>query len=160
MKWKRLSLVFKPIKPQDWMGLQLKQQEHFGRINYWQSQLAGVIKLLHKGGTQDSLTNWRPIAVLSLMYKIVAKLLANRIGTIIPRLIDIQQKGFVQGRNIHNILLSFKLAQEYVQPRKQQAFFFKLYFVKAYAKNFLWDTLAAMGFCSQFISLVQGLVDQ
>jgi hypothetical protein len=52
------------------------------------------------------------------------------------------------------------LAQEFVQERKLDAFFLKLDFVKAYdrvKKKFLWGTLQAIGFCTKFIQLVQGL---
>jgi hypothetical protein len=49
------------------------------------TELACVIKLLHKGGEKELLSNWRPISLLTLVYKIIAKILANHIKGIIPK---------------------------------------------------------------------------
>ena len=35
--------------------------------------------MLHKGGTESDANNWRPIAILSISYKILAKIVFNRI---------------------------------------------------------------------------------
>jgi hypothetical protein len=87
------------------------------------SDLSCVIKLLHKGGDREALTNWKPISLLTLMYKIIAKLLASRIKDVIPEIVDGQQKGFVKGRSIHDIILAYRIGQEYVKATKQKAFF-------------------------------------
>jgi hypothetical protein len=94
------------------------------------------------------------------MYKIVAKLLANRLKPIIPRLVNSQQKGFVYGQQIQEKNLGFKLGQEFVKHNKLDAFFLKLDFLKAYDRvenNFLWGTLEAMGLSPTVIQLVKGL---
>jgi hypothetical protein len=55
-----------------------------------------MLTLLHKGGDRDNIRNWRPITLLNSDYKIISKLLANRIN----KIIHTDQKGFVAGRNI------------------------------------------------------------
>jgi hypothetical protein len=77
-----------------------------------------VIKLIHKGSQRDLLTNWRPVSLVTIMYKIVAKLIAGGLKLVIPRLVEAQQKGFVSGRLIQDNILGFKLAQEFVKDRK------------------------------------------
>ncbi|KAL3689560.1 hypothetical protein R1sor_015869 [Riccia sorocarpa] len=119
-----------------------------------------VIKLIPKGGDRKLLGNWRPISLMSLTYKIVAKLLANRVKIVLPNLVDIQQTGFVQGRHISDNVLSLKIGQEWAKWTAQKALFIKLDFVKAYDRvdhRFLWKVLEGFGFDSTFISLVQGL---
>jgi hypothetical protein len=39
----------------------------------------GLITLLHKGGDGEDLGNWRPITLLNIAYKILAKALQRRL---------------------------------------------------------------------------------
>lgn len=70
--------------------------------------------------------------MLSLIEKICAKLLANHIKGPTSLTIDPQQIGFLEGRNIMDNLLTFKLAQEYTTKTKQEATLLKIDFMKAY----------------------------
>ena len=65
------------------------------------SQRRGVITLVPKedSGLSD-LSNWRPITLLNLDYKIASKVIAKRIEKILPRIIHPDQTGFVKGRYI------------------------------------------------------------
>ncbi|KAL3693355.1 hypothetical protein R1sor_007006 [Riccia sorocarpa] len=73
----------------------------------WKQQ-QGVIKLLPKEGDKELIKNWSPIYLLNLGYKIIAKLMANRLKEILPKLVDRQQKGFVQGRSITDNVMAYK----------------------------------------------------
>jgi hypothetical protein len=64
------------------------------------SQYKGVLTLLHKGGEREDLKNWRPLTLLNCDYKIISKLLAERLKNVLTKLIHPDQKGFVKGRNI------------------------------------------------------------
>ena len=66
------------------------------------SQKMGLITLLYKQGEREDISNWRPITLLNTDYKIIAKCLAERLKTVLPKLIDEDQKGFVQGRSIES----------------------------------------------------------
>ena len=63
------------------------------------NQRVGVITLLPKG-TKDkkTLKNWRPITLLSTLYKIISGVIANRFKTALPYVIGLSQKGYVDGR--------------------------------------------------------------
>ena len=65
------------------------------------SQRRGVITLIPK---EDSdallLSNWRPITLLNVDYKIASKVIAKRIERVLPYLIHPDQTGFMKGRYI------------------------------------------------------------
>jgi hypothetical protein len=64
------------------------------------SQYKGVLTLLHKSGEREDIRNWRPLTLLNSDYKIIAKILAERLRVVFPKLIHSDHKGFVKGRNI------------------------------------------------------------
>ncbi len=47
----------------------------------------GQITLIPKSGDQARLGNWRPITLLDSLYKILAKLLAGRVQTVLPHIV-------------------------------------------------------------------------
>lgn len=63
-------------------------------------QNLGVITLLYKAGDRNELSNWRPITVLNTDYKIIEKVLSNRIKPILNRVIQNDQKAYRKGRQI------------------------------------------------------------
>ena len=61
----------------------------------------GVVTLIPKRDKDPLfLKNWRPLTMLNTDYKILAKLLAKRIKEVLPSLIDENQTGFMEGRQI------------------------------------------------------------
>jgi len=60
----------------------------------------GVITFIPKSGDHARLNNWRPITLLRSIYKILAKVLAGRLQTVLPNIIRPNQTGFVEGRSI------------------------------------------------------------
>ncbi|KAL3681900.1 hypothetical protein R1sor_024856 [Riccia sorocarpa] len=108
------------------------------------------------------LRNWRPISLMSLAYKIVSKILATRLRRVVAKLVDKEQTGFIEGRNIMDNVVSLKLGQEMTEATGESAIFCKLDFVKAFDRvqhNFLWATLRKMGFAESFIEMVQLLIN-
>ena len=65
------------------------------------SQRRGVISLIPKNDCDLSeLTGWRPITLLNVDYKILAKCIAKRIEPFLPKLIHSDQTGFMKDRFI------------------------------------------------------------
>ena len=65
----------------------------------------GIVKLLRKnkhGG--NGISNFRPLTMLNTDLKILAKILANRLQTVLPSLICPEQTCAVKGRNIQDSL--------------------------------------------------------
>ena len=123
--------------------------------SYWSSGklskqiAAAVIKLLYKGVDRTLLKNWRPILLLNCPYKIIAKILANRLKDLLPELVDHQQTGFVQGRHVQDNVMTLRMVQERVQHSKTPIAMLQLDLQKAYDRvdhEFMWALLAAYGF--------------
>lgn len=94
--------------------------------------LMGVIKLVAKGRNIQLFTNWRPLSMLTTTNKILGKFLANKTSMIIPRLVDVQQTGFIQSRSIVDNVLAYWVGQDYSRAKKLRALLLKLDFSKAY----------------------------
>lgn len=80
--------------------------------------IAGIIKLIPKEGDLSWISNWRPITMLSITYKIISKFLSNKMKPLIPFLVDEQQASFVPSRNILDNLLAFRLGEDWVKITK------------------------------------------
>jgi hypothetical protein len=118
------------------------------------SMTKGLIVLLHKGGCQKSLNNWRPITFLNVAYKLFAKYLQLRLQPIINEVISHDQSAFLP---MHFILDNIFLIYEtiaYTKESNQPLLFLKLDFSKAYDKldwHFLFKALESLGFPSSFL---------
>ena len=64
------------------------------------------IKIIPKKGDTSKIKNWRPISLLSNFYKIISRLINNRLKKICNRTISRAQKGFNQSRQLHEVIIN------------------------------------------------------
>ena len=78
------------------------------------SQRRGVVTLIPKADSDTlKLTNWRPITLLNVDYKIASKAIATRIKKVLPHLIHCDQTGFMKDRFIgQNVRLLCDLLEQ------------------------------------------------
>ena len=118
-----------------------------------------LIVFIPKSQNSRTVRDFRPISLLGGVYKIVAKILANRIRTLIPKLVHSSQAGFVQGRSLAESCLSVWAGME-EGPKVGDFVFLKIDFEKAYDRlewRFLEDCLRVMEFGPLFRRWIGGL---
>jgi len=104
---------------------------------------------------------FRPIALCNVIYKIISKVIANRLKPILPDLISEEQSGYVEGRQIlDNILLAQEMVHT-LQTRKMAGMLMQLDLSKDYDKvswNYVKAILNAFGFSEQWINWILALI--
>ena len=115
-----------------------------------QLQAQSLITLIPKPNKDLSfLSNWRPISLLNVDYKILTKVIANRIKLVLNNLIDSSQTGFIKGRYIgENIRLIYDVI-EYAEKHNKAGILFFADFEKAFDSlnhKFIFKTLDLFNF--------------
>ncbi len=126
------------------------------------SQRKGVICLLHKGKDlpRDELSNWRPLSLTNVDYKILAKVLALRFKNVIHVLINEDQAGFMQGRSASNVLRAIDDVIAYTDNNNIPGILLALDYSKAFdkiSKEFMVDTFRIFGFGENFVKWINVL---
>ncbi|GBG74652.1 hypothetical protein CBR_g19060 [Chara braunii] len=109
----------------------------------------GTITLIYKKGDKQNVRNWRPISLLNVSYKILAKALSRRLAKILPDLVRADQGAFVKGRSIAENILVAMGALEVISKEKRQVMVAMLDLEKAYDRvnwSFVLATLDHMNF--------------
>jgi hypothetical protein len=118
------------------------------------------VTLIPKVKAPDTMTKFRPISLCNVMYKIISKVLANLLKTVLDHVISGSQSAFVLGRLItDNILVAFEAFHYLKMKRQGQSTHMavKLSMSKAYDRVewiFLKSMMARMGFCARWVNLV------
>ena len=73
-----------------------------------------------KKGNNEQLKYWRPISLLCVNYKILTKILANRVKYVLSETISEQQNYSVPKRTIFNNLFLVRDIIRFIKERKQQ----------------------------------------
>jgi len=71
-----------------------------------ESFLTAQIKIIPKKGDTSKIKNWRPISLLSNFYKIISRLINNRLKKVANRIMSRGQKGFNQSRQLQEVILN------------------------------------------------------
>ncbi|PKU64444.1 Putative ribonuclease H protein [Dendrobium catenatum] len=122
-----------------------------------------LVILLPKVKNPEHPTNFRPISLYQTIYKVVAKVLVNRLKGVIPKLICEEQAPFVPGRSISNhCLLGQEVINKFKISKASSGFFaLKVDMEQAYDKM-SWKTLKLilrrMGFPLRFSDWVLNCV--
>jgi len=90
------------------------------------------IALIPKVDCPQKLADFRPIALVGCMYKVLAKVLANRLRTVLDFVVSDTQSAFVRGKQIlDGVLIANEVVDE-AKRLKKELLLFKVDFEKAY----------------------------
>ena len=118
------------------------------------------VTLIPKVKNPERISEFRPISLCNVIYKLISKVLANRLKPLLPSIVSENQSAFQAGRVItDNILMAFEtLHYMKTQQRGSTGFMaLKLDMSKAYDRvewSFLECLLRKMGFHSRWVNLM------
>ena len=119
-----------------------------------------IITLVPKIKNPTKMTDFRLISLCNVVYKLISKVLANRLKVILPQIISENQRTFLFGRLItDNVLVAFELMHylEHKKEGKEGFVAIKLDMSKAYDRvewGFIKQVIEKMGFHEKWIKLM------
>ena len=120
---------------------------------------SALIRLIYKNrGERTDLKNWRPISLLTVDYKILSKVITNRMKLIMPLLVGEEQTCGVVGRNIHDNLMVLRDTIDYVELDNSEAALISIDQEKAFDRiswKYLFTVLTKMGIPSNLIKWIK-----
>lgn len=121
-----------------------------------ESMSTGMLTILFKNrGSRLKLENYRPISLLNSDYKILTKVLANRMKKVIGSIIESTQAYGIPGRDIADVICTIRDVVN--QMKNEGGIVLSLDFNKAFDRvehSFLLQTLERFGFGPKFVSWI------
>ncbi|KAI0491496.1 hypothetical protein KFK09_025756 [Dendrobium nobile] len=123
---------------------------------------ATAIALIPKCSHAANINDYRPISLCNVLYKIVAKTLANRMKVVLPYIIHDSQSGFITNRcSTDNIILAADILRDF--KGKEKYFGAKLDIKKAFdtvSREFIISRLTQKGFPIAFVNWIKGCISE
>ena len=110
------------------------------------------------GKPREFIKNWRPLSMLSVIYKLASASIANRIKPLLNGLISQNQNGFVPGRYIGESTRLIYDIMHAAEKSKIPGLLMLIDFEKAYDSiswKFIYKVLTQMGFTEKFIGWIK-----
>lgn len=118
-----------------------------------------ILALVPKKTDSLEMKDFRPIACCNVIYKVVSKIIANRLKLILPRVVSENQSAFVKGRLLmENVLLASELVKDYHREVVTPRCLMKLDISKAFDSvqwSFVIRSLEAIGVPARFIQWIR-----
>ena len=116
-----------------------------------------MVLIPKRGGVED-LKDFRPISLIGSIYKLIEKVLSNRLKKVMNKLVNSAHNAFVEGRQILDASLIANEVIDSMLKKKEKEVLCKLDIEKAYDKinwNFLTAVLIKMGFKEKWLRWIK-----
>ncbi|XP_024010658.1 uncharacterized protein LOC112086111 [Eutrema salsugineum] len=118
-----------------------------------------ILALIPNKNDAKTMKDYRPISCCNVLYKIISKILANRLKRVLPSLIAPNQSAFVQDRLlVENVLLASELVHDYHKDQGPSRCSMMIDIAKAFDTvqwSFLLNVLSAVGIPETFIDWIR-----
>jgi len=118
----------------------------------------GQISLIYKKrGDKRDLKNWRPITLLNVDYKILARIIANRLKVVLPNLVSENQTCCIIGWDIADTVMSVRDVIEIAERHNLEGYIIKIDQEKAFDRvshEYLLALLRKYGFGQKFVKWI------
>ncbi|PKU84741.1 integrator complex subunit 11 [Dendrobium catenatum] len=122
---------------------------------------ATALALIPKTKHASSFNDFRPIALCNVIYKIISKIIANRLKLVMPHIVKDNQSGFIKSRiSTDHIILAQEILS-YAAKGKKSIFCAKFDIRKAFdtiSREFILARLLQKGFHPLFISWIKSCI--
>uniref|UniRef100_A0A3B5R1I6 Reverse transcriptase domain-containing protein n=1 Tax=Xiphophorus maculatus TaxID=8083 RepID=A0A3B5R1I6_XIPMA len=127
----------------------------------WKEAIISIIK--KEGKDNLNCSNYRPISVLNIDYKLFTSIISKRLETILPGLIHNDQTGFIKHRQTQDNIRKVLHIMNQVHRQKIETLVLSLDAEKAFDSvrwSFLYQVLERFGFDKSIINTISGLYDK
>eukprot|EP00253_Pinus_taeda_P035953 PITA_35953 len=156
------ELLLRPILMQE-VDDAMSQLKEESRNLHWllPSLNSTFIALIPKEEDFITPNKYRPIALCNVIYKVISKVIPNRLKPLLPLLISPEQSSYVEGQKIlDGIILTHDIIHS-LKTTKQAGMLLKLDLSKAFDKlswTYIQHMLSAFGFCSMWVRWIMSLI--
>ncbi|GKC54737.1 RNA-directed DNA polymerase, eukaryota, partial [Tanacetum coccineum] len=119
---------------------------------------SSFIALIPKVPAANLVKDFRPISLIGSVYKIIAKVLSNRLVGVLGDIVNDVQSAFIEDRQILDGPFILNEVIQWCKSKKKQSLIFKVDFEKAYDSvrwDFLDDVLKKFGFGTKWCNWIQ-----
>ncbi|GKA43664.1 RNA-directed DNA polymerase, eukaryota, reverse transcriptase zinc-binding domain protein [Tanacetum coccineum] len=119
---------------------------------------SSFIALIPKIPDANVVKDFRPISLIGSLYKIIAKILANRLVVVLGDIVNEVQSAFIADRQILDGPFILNEVLQWCKSKKKQSLIFKVDFEKAYDSvrwDFLDEVLKKCGFGDKWCTWIQ-----
>jgi sorting nexin-29 len=147
---------------------QLHQSIHRVLLRIWQDEevptswLDGLICPIYKKGHRLECANYRGITLLNSAYKILSRILFNRLRPLEESFVGEYQAGFREGRSTTDQMFSLRMILDKFREYNLQTHHLFIDFKAAYdsvKRNELWQIMLEHGFPAKLIRLIRATLD-
>ena len=106
----------------------------------------------------ENFKNWRPISLLSVLYKMLSSAIAERLKTVLDKLVSKCQTGFIKGRYIGESTRLIYNIMNYTEVKNKNGLLMLIDFEKAFDSifwKFMYNILQLFGFSESFICWIK-----
>ena len=117
-----------------------------------------IITLIPKNDKKEFLKNWRPISLLCVDYKILTKILSNRLKLTLDKMISKEQTCGVPNRSIFSNLFTIREMINHSNTKNLPSYIVSIDQEKAFDKvdrEFLYQIMKKLGYSNAFINFVK-----